>query len=189
MPVEKPQARLGHHFKMKALKGAHKGKKGLYQNLNLTAMVDMLTIFVVFLLMTFSATGELNFIQKDIKMPDATKVKSLETAHVVSVSPPGPGTPGFITLDGRKVAETAELQKKEGGGDWKIAQLTETLEIFKNNDKLTQSYKGNIIVQCDRQVEFKVLKQVMYSTALAGYGNINFAVNQKGDGAAVPHKK
>jgi hypothetical protein len=38
-------------------------------------------------------------------------------------------------------------------------------------------------------VEFKVLKQVMYSTALAGYGNINFAVNQKGDGAAVPHKK
>jgi biopolymer transport protein ExbD len=189
MPVHKPGPRLAHGFKMKSLKSALKGKKSVYMNLNLTAMVDMLTIFVVFLLMTFSATGELNFIQKDITMPDASKVKALETAHVVSVSPPGPGTPGFITLDGRKVAETAELQKKEGGGDWKIAQLHETLEIFKNNDKLTQSYKGNIIVQCDRQVEFKVLKQVMYSTALAGYGNINFAVNQKGDGAGPAPKK
>jgi biopolymer transport protein ExbD len=188
MPVKKPEAHIGKFYNMKSLKAASKGKKSAYAALNLTAMVDMLTIFVVFLLMTFSATGELQFIQKDITMPDAVRVKALETAHVISVSPPGPGTPGFVTLDGRKVAETAELMKKEGGGDWKIAQLTETLEIFKNNDKLTQSYKGNVIVQCDRHVEFKALKQVMYSAALAGYGNINFAVNQKGDGGGPAHK-
>ncbi len=184
MPVNKPGPRLGKSFKMKALKSAQKGKKSVYMSLNLTAMVDMLTIFVVFLLMTFSATGELQFIQKDITMPDAAKVKALEAAHVISISP------AFVTLDGRKVAETAELMKKggEGGADWKIPQLTETLEIFRNNDKLTQSYKGNIIIQCDKQVEFKVVKQVMYSAALAQYGNINFAVNQKSEGGPAPRK-
>jgi biopolymer transport protein ExbD len=37
-------------------------------------------------------------------------------------------------------------------------------------------------VQADRNVDFKVVKKVMYSCGVAGYHNVNFAVQQKAKG-------
>ncbi len=39
-------------------------------------------------------------------------------------------------------------------------------------------------IQAHKDVEFKIIKRVMFSCATAGYNNINFAVLTKGDGAA-----
>jgi len=39
-----------------------------------------------------------------------------------------------------------------------------------------------VIVQADKGVDFKVIKKVMYSCAMAGYQNVNFAVQQKAKG-------
>ena len=45
-----------------------------------------------------------------------------------------------------------------------------------NPDK---QFPGGVIVQCDQNVDFKVIKKVMYSCGLAGYANVHFAVTQK----------
>ena len=84
--IEKPGSHLGHDVPLKFVqKGAH-GRKSAYAELNLTSMVDMLTILVVFLLQTFSASGELLSVSKNIVLPDAVNFKE----SVVSFDVDGP---------------------------------------------------------------------------------------------------
>lgn len=173
--IHKPGAELGKGIPLKfvAKHGGH--GRNVYAELNLTSMVDMLTILVVFLLQTFSASGELLVVSKNIVLPEATHFSDLERAPVVGVSKDS------VTLDGRPVADAAELNK-ENTVDWKITDLHDQLVTLKNNFKLlhpSENFNGTVIVQAHKDIDFKVIKKVMYSCAVAGYNNVNFAVNQK----------
>src|SRR5260370_29442600 len=81
------------------------GKKSGYATLTLTSLVDVMTIIVIFLLMNFSANGEVLYMSKDIKLPDAFHGAQLERAPVISVS----GEAG--TFDGRMLVQTSDLEK------------------------------------------------------------------------------
>src|SRR5438270_13381425 len=83
----------------------NRGKKTGYASLMLTSLVDMFTIIVIFLLMNFSANGEVLYMSKDIKLPDAYHGAQLDRAPVISVSPDA------VTFDGRAVLATEDLMK------------------------------------------------------------------------------
>src|SRR5258708_1509827 len=104
--INKPGPRLGKEVPLKVVRRAGQGKRSTYAELNLTSMVDMLTILVVFLLQTFSASGELLIVSKNIVLPEATNFKDLERAPVVGVSKDS------VTLNGSPVADAAELNKE-----------------------------------------------------------------------------
>jgi biopolymer transport protein ExbD len=176
--IEKPGPRLKRKAPLKFVRAGGHGKASVYAELNLTSMVDMLTILVVFLLQTFSASGELLSVQKNITLPEALNFRDLEQAPIVAVSKDS------VTLDGRQVADAAQLNA-ENTADWKINDLHDQLVTLKNNYKLlhpNDDFKGLVIVQADKSVDFKVIKKVMYSCGVAGYQNVNFAVNQKAKG-------
>jgi biopolymer transport protein ExbD len=176
--ITKPGSRLKLLAPLEFVKSGAGGKKSGYAELNLTSMVDMLTILVVFLLQTFSASGELLSVQKNITLPEAQNFKDLEQAPIIAVSKES------VTLDGRLVADASELNT-ENTVDWKITKLHDELVTLKNNFKIlhpSEEFKGIAIVQADRNVDFKVVKKVMYSCAIAGYQNVNFAVQQKAKG-------
>src|SRR5439155_10670655 len=80
-------------------------KKNGYASLMLTSLVDMFTIIVIFLLMNFSANGEVLYMSKDIKLPDAYHGAQLDRAPVISISPDA------VTFDGRQVLATDDLTK------------------------------------------------------------------------------
>src|SRR5436305_8480839 len=82
-----------------------RGKRGLYAALMLTSLVDVMTIIVIFLLMNFSANGEVLYMRSDIKLPDAYHGSQLDRAPVISVSPDA------VTFDGRMLLNTADLAK------------------------------------------------------------------------------
>ena len=183
MPIKPPGPHLGHDVSLelarKRMMGQH--KKSMYAALNLVAYIDMMTVMVIFLLMTFSASGEIMFVSKNIVLPGAQNWKDLERAPVIGVGA------DVVTLDGKPVADAAELQKADTV-DWKITDLHDSLVTFKNNFKLihpNEEFKGICIVQSDRKVPFKVIKKVMYSAAIAGYMNVNFAVKPHAKPGAV----
>src|ERR1700690_1554842 len=127
--IDQPGPHLGVEVPLKFVqKGAH-GKKSGYAELNLTSMVDMLTILVVFLLQTFSASGELLVVSKNIVLPEASNFKELERAEVIGVSKDS------VTLQGSPVANAEELNR-DNSVDWKITQLHDNLVTLKNNYKL-----------------------------------------------------
>ena len=77
MAITLRKARQSHRFhEMKLLgKGHSKSRPGdVY--LNVTAMVDMMMVLVIFLVMNFNASGEMLFLSKDIKMAQAEQTRS-----------------------------------------------------------------------------------------------------------------
>src|SRR3954466_13280834 len=178
MPIHEPHPHLydSVHLEVVKAKLGHAGRKSLYAPLNLVAYIDMMTMLVIFLLMSFSATGEILFVQKNIVLPDAQNWTDLERAPVIGVSK------DVVTLDGSQVATADDLMKDSATGDFKIAELHDRLVTLKNNSKLlhpNQDFNGVTIIQADKGVEFKALKKVMFSASTAGYNNVNFAVKLK----------
>lgn len=178
MPIHAPHAQLYRSVTLETVKAklSHAGRKSLYENLNLVAYIDMMTMLVIFLLMSFSATGEILFVQKNLVLPHAQNWTDLERAPVVGV------TNDVVTLDGVQVAAGQDLLADSATGDAKLTELHDKLVTLKNNYKLlhpNEEFKGVAIIQADKSVEFKVLKKVLFSCQVAGYQNVNFAVQPK----------
>lgn len=180
MPVKKPQKQIGKSISLRFYKkGAH-GKASMLADLNVTPMVDMLMMLVVFLLMSFSASGEILFISKDITLPKAYNSVTLDRAPVIAISA------ASVALEGELVMRTGDVDER-WYSDWKLPPVIERLERMR---RLAQEanpdrpFKGEVIIQSDGQVPFAVIKMVMFSCAQAGYVNVNFAV-QKGGKAVV----
>ena len=57
------------------------------------------------------------------------------------------------------------------------------LETLKRNWSILQPgrpFPGNVILQADIDIDFRVIKKVMFSAAQAGYANVSFAVESTG---------
>ncbi len=184
MAIHAPHAQLYSSVSLDSAKAklSKSGRKALSEGLNLVAYIDMMTMLVIFLLMSFSATGEILFVQKNITLPDAQNWAELERAPVVAISK------DVVTLNGSQVATMDELGKESATGDFKITELHDQLVTLKNNWKLlrpNEDFNGIAIIQADKKVEFKALRKVMFSAQVAGYNNVNFAVTPKVKGGAV----
>jgi len=153
-----------------------RGKKSGYAGLMLTSLVDMFTIIVIFLLMNFSANGEVLYMSKDIKLPDAYHGAQLERAPVISVSGDA------VTFDGRQVASTDELVK---GDVLNVPELEDALRDERRRYETIHAqdpdhpFRGLVNVQADRKIPFKVIKRIMFACNQSGFGNINFAALAK----------
>ena len=179
MPIHSPGPRLFDSVPFKHLggKGKH-GRKSVMASLNLTALVDMMTMLVVFLLMTFSATGEILMVQKGLTLPDAAQKEELKRAPIVCI------TADAITFNGEPMADPRTLIA-DTSMEWKIVELYERLKVEKQQLELSTSdeqknqLRGLLILQADKGVDAKVLNRVMKTCYAAEYPNIMFAVNQR----------
>ena len=183
MPIHVPGPRLGHSIPFKFLggKGQH-GKKAVFASLNLTAFVDMMTMLVVFLLMTFSATGDILLSQKGLELPDALNKANLEKAPIVTISQ------SEIAFNGEHMADT-RTPLADTSMEWKIVELYERLkaehasfETQTMNEDEKKKIRGFLILQADKTVDAKILNRVMKTSYAAEYPNIMFAINQRGRG-------
>ncbi|MBK8480344.1 MAG: MotA/TolQ/ExbB proton channel family protein [Proteobacteria bacterium] len=189
-PIHAPAGKLMQSTGL--LKGTRHGhgKKSTFASLQLTPLIDMFIVLVIFLLLSFSASGDIVAANKDIKPPFATNVQELERVPIVSISNmPDHPSKGLVTLEDREVALVGELTAPESGGDLRIARLSTQLERLRNAWNLRHAdepFDGKLIIQCDRDIDFRVIKRVMYSAGVAGYGNLMFAVRKKAEARAAP---
>jgi biopolymer transport protein ExbD len=184
MAIKVPGKRYGkrlEHSKVFGHGAAHGHKSGNADVL-ITPLVDMFVIIVLFLIANFSATGEVLMMTKDIQLPEAVNVKEVEMNPVVMVSDKE------VSISGNVVGQTQDLIKEEY---LNIPALEEKLRDMKKQfedlhamaDGNTNAFKGDVNIQAHKDVEFSIIKRVMFSCASAGYNNINFASLQKGDGS------
>ena len=185
MPIVQPGKRPAPRFLRSQVFGGKmmKGRRGVNADLNVVPMVDMMTMLVIFLLQQFSSTGEVLYMQKDIKLPTAQHGQMIELAPVVAVS----GQQVVVT--GVKVADIAELDSDSGYLN--IPALEERLRDEKKRwDFIHQSdpdkkWDGIVNIQADQNVPFRIVKRVMFSCGVAGYFNINFAALDLGADTAA----
>jgi biopolymer transport protein ExbD len=180
MPIVLPGKRPSKRFeKSKVLGGKFlKGRKSTNADLNVVPMVDMMTILVVFLLQQFSSTGEVLYMQKDIKLPDAHHGQTIEIAPVVAIGAQQ------IVVTGVKVADIPDLDRDSGYLN--IPALEERLRDEKKRWEFihkadpSSKWDGIVNIQADKAVPFRIVMRVMYSCGVAGYFNINFAALDAG---------
>lgn len=166
-------------------------KRSVVAILSLTAMVDMFTVLVVFLLQNYQTTGEVLDIHEKVVLPKAMAVKELRPAHVVIV------TKDQILLDKVPVASFKDVAAQD---DWTITALdTQLKQRFAEAEQagavvgLSQIKKAvdqtkppelqdkpedrrRVTVQADKNIDFLTIKKVMYTLTEAGATEINFAV-------------
>jgi biopolymer transport protein ExbD len=152
------------------------GGKSVNASLNLTSFIDFLVVVVVFLLMSFSATGEVP-VDKNTKLPSAENTVDMVDAPIIAIT----GT--NILVDGAPAGSTRPIE--DAGRLMKIDDLH---NILKNKRELWKqinpkgSFPGVVVMQVDHRVPALVVKSVFQTAAFAGYPNVSFMVDQ------IPHE-
>jgi biopolymer transport protein ExbD len=158
-----------------ATKGSH-SIPGTAAGLNLTPMIDMLTIILVFLIKSYSVTPEYLTPTQKIDWAVTTSEKNAPDSAVLIVGQDG------ILIDGRVV-----VPFKKGTIDattLKNGQLPELLKALTAMAAKTQfiaaknssvKFTGTLILQADKNLPFEVLKPILRTAGLAGYNDIKFA--------------
>jgi biopolymer transport protein ExbD len=201
MPVHSPGPRLYSAVPFKYLAQGARGGSGRKVDvfLNVTPFVDMMTILVTFLLMVFSASGELISAQRGLVLPNAVIQSKLKRSPIIIV------TRDTITFNGQRVGDVSQISRDEGM-EWKIVELYDRLRQEKTSfrmtgfDKLPPEEKayctnpqdfqpdknpdhicldGLLILQADKDTQAKVLNRVLKTAYAAEYPNIMFAVNRR----------
>lgn len=171
-------------------------KRSAVAVLQLTAMVDMFTVMVVFLLQNYATTNQILPLPEAVNLPAATTVKELKPSTVIVISDKG------VMFNEKKVAEFNEVKAQE---DWMIAALSEAIQKSiqegeakkasvgqRLRDAVNKAKPGEpikpevdefrkITVQADRMVDFLTVKKVMFTATEAGIQEINFAVLKNKD--------
>jgi biopolymer transport protein ExbD len=151
--------------------------------IQITSMVDMFVILLVFLLKSYS-TSPVNITpNKDLALPTSTATKDPIDVLKLVVSKTG------IFVEDKKV-----IDLKDGVLDAKDLEATDTQflralyteldEQAKKSRKIasvndTVEFDGKVIMQSDRSMSYEVLRKVMYTSMMAGYSDVKIAVMTK----------
>jgi biopolymer transport protein ExbD len=173
-PVSVPGRRLLHqvHLKFVQKKVVGGGGRSVNQEVPLIPFIDFLLCIVLFLLASFSASGELP-IDKSVKLPSAQNAVDMMEAPMVAIS----GTQ--ILVDGIPAGSTRAVVDAQ-----KMQKIDELDAILKNKRELWKQLKpgvefpGNVILQVDKRVPALVVKSVFMTAAAAGYPAVSFMVGK-----------
>jgi biopolymer transport protein ExbD len=173
MAVHEPGRRLMHAIPLKFVQRrvGGSGRRSINASLSLTSMIDFLVVTVVFLLMTFNASGETP-VDKNVKLPRAENTMDIVMAPVVSVS----GT--TILVNGAPAGNTVEVLDSRSRR--RIDELFARLEVIRktwNELHPGKDFPGVVILQIDQDVPAVVVKSVFQTAVFAGYPNVSFMVD------------
>lgn len=191
MPIHPPGEMFRHN---RVLKRSSK-KREVTATLSLTAMVDMFTVLVIFLLQNYSATGEVIFIPKDVTLPKAAQTKELKPAVVVTISSKEvlidknpivtfeqvKGQTEWM-IEPLRVKLVEAMAKARSDHEGKIQQkLRDVVDTARGDREIDPNAWSKVTVQADKGIDFLTVKKVMYTVTEAGAGEINFAVTKQKD--------
>ncbi len=137
----------------------------------LTSLVDMMTILLIFLLKSFSMDNEIITPAADLALPHSTSIE--QTAPSVSVAV----TQNGVLLEGRELLTLAELAA--------LPLETATIEILEIElmklAAIEGQYEGDraLTIQCDKDLDFALLKRVMRTCSSAGFADFALLVEKE----------
>jgi biopolymer transport protein ExbD len=127
---------------------------------------------VIFLLVNFSATGEVFFINKDVKLPLASHATPIGNAPLISISR------DTVTFDAEKVGDNP-LHIEES--DQNLPQLRLALKKVMEFEKIirpNEPFKGSVNIQADENTPIIYVKRVMNTLISEGWTGIHFATRK-----------
>ena len=161
-------------------RGRAKKKKVVY-TLNITSMMDMMTIILVFLLKMYSAEGSVLTNADNLVLPNSiSKKKPKEVNLQLAVST------DMILVDNQPIVPTSDARRiPQENPDPSIVKLEEKLRAcYAQEEEMVKmgalnQVMGKVVIQVDKNIEFDVLFKVMNTCGKVGYNDMNFAVMER----------
>jgi len=145
--------------------------------LNITSMMDMFTIILIFLLFSFSSKPEIVGLEKNMELPQSTaKTDFQETIKLVL-------SRSTLKMEDKIIAEI-----KDNTIVGLNPEHLKSSDLYRELVKCAQADDGSatdrdepkpILLLCDRRLPFKTINQITKTAALAGFPNFQFAVLKK----------
>jgi biopolymer transport protein ExbD len=148
--------------------------------IQITSMVDMFVILLVFLIKSYSTSPVQINPSADLRLP--TSISSTAPVDVLKlmVSKSGISVEGnkIVTLNGG-VIDKKDLDKEDPNYIPELfkaldAEAKKTQKISKVNEEV--AFEGKVLVQADKDLNYELLQKVMHTSAVAGYSDVKIAV-------------
>ncbi len=148
--------------------------------LMLTSLLDMFTIILIFLIVSFEAEDYDFKLQEGVQLPDSTARSVLKPAVDIAITPTAlvvdretivPLTDGKFAAASYDSGEIPEL----------VALLKKRYEVVKDVavDEETGEDNAVIVVQADKSLDYDTIYLVLRSAALSGFVKYRLAIMKK----------
>ena len=150
------------------------------KDLNITPMMDMMTIILVFLLKSFASTTSTITFDQNLQIPKSITQLKPKLAVTVTI------TKKVLLVEGDGVApinygRIDPAMKRDGENGYYITPLVDILEKHARREKrvaeLTgQKFEAQLMVVADQTTPYRLLTEIIYSCGQAGYANYRLLV-------------
>jgi biopolymer transport protein ExbD len=155
------------------------------KDLNITPMMDMMTIILVFLLKSFSSSTLAIPFDDNLQVPSSSTQIKVKEAVSVTI------TQKVIMVEGDAIAPIKDGKidaalKRDGENGYYITPLVEQLEkYFRKESRVAELTNGEferqLMVISDATTPYRLLTEVLYSCGQAGYANYRLLVLRQSD--------
>jgi biopolymer transport protein ExbD len=168
---------------------ARRGKTfhpGTIRELNLVAMMDMLTVVVIFLLKSYSVSAMSIPVGDTINVPKSSNRIPPQEAVKLTVTKTSEGLSGVIAVDEQRVidldkAQMSKLEDQAKKRDFMLPDLLKVLQRKAEGIKFIAAknpsikFEGKILVIADKDTPYWLITQVLYTAAEAQFEQYNLA--------------
>ncbi|MBD3418811.1 MAG: hypothetical protein GF398_01715 [Chitinivibrionales bacterium] len=140
-------------------------KQGTFRP-QLTSLIDVMTILLVFLIKSFSVEGHLVTPSEDLELPLSTSKDRPKPAVTIEI------TRDAVVAEGEVLAITDVFTKTDSLlipqlHDWMLLQKSKETDISSTRE---------VLIQSDKDIEFSIIKRVMYTCSKAGFADFSVLV-------------
>jgi len=148
--------------------------------LNITPMMDMMTILLVFLLKQFSVQAAAASMAEGLQLPNSSVETTRPLAVNVTVSQNAVLVEGDAVAPVRAGAVDPSL-KRDGANGYYITPLVDTLQKHANRLKKIAliggtKFDGTAMIMVDKAVPYRLLTEILYSCGQAEFNNYHLVV-------------
>jgi biopolymer transport protein ExbD len=151
-----------------------------HTDLNIVPMMDMMTILLVFLIKSMTASAENVALDQDLQMPKALTSSEARGALNVQV------TANWILVEGRKVVPIKQgkvdpADKRDGETGFSITKLYQEMKLQSEREKRRASitgdrFHGELTLMAHYNTPYRLILEVLYTAGEAEYGKYRLLV-------------
>jgi biopolymer transport protein ExbD len=143
--------------------------------LQLTSLLDMFTIILVFLMVSFQAEDKDFVLNSGLQLPQSNAQNPFKTAVNLAITPSAVIIEGKEVYKLRKGAKVQEADKEAG----KLDAVTAAVKQAWANKKKELGEEDIVVIQADKTIPYRTIHLVMRSAAHSGFFRFRLAIEKE----------
>ncbi len=143
-------------------------------SLQLTSLLDMFTIILVFLMVSFQAEDKDFVLHAGIALPQSTAQNPFKTAVNMAI------TDKAVFVEGKEIYKLSGGKVKEEDVDeGKINVVTQAVKAAWGLHKVSKEDEDIVVIQADKRIPYRTIHLVMRSAAHSGFYRFRLAIEKE----------